>query len=182
MSMAVYLNVGYDCGTPLTGATVTIGGYTLTETAPGNGEYEYTISSPSPVLFFTPGSDVTMTAVTSIGTITSTTAAPGPVNITSPVSGSNISRSAVNTISWTQPFGAAISSQVVLVYNMTLTFVQQTVLSAVLSYVIPANTLTVGTCYIKVEAHNDAAIPGVNPGSTMFTGGATHYLSVNVIN
>jgi hypothetical protein len=182
MTMAVYLNVGNSCGPPITGATVTIGGYTLTETAPGNGEYEYTISTPSASLFFVPGSDVTMTAVTSIGTITSTTPAPGPVDITQPVTGATLHSALSNTISWTYPYGAPATGVQPLIYNATVTLYQVMFPPAILSTAIPAGIFTLGTCYIKVESHNDTPIAGVNPGSTDFTGGATHFLSVNVIN
>jgi hypothetical protein len=165
--LSVILQAGSSSGPALTGATVTIGSYTLTEGSPGSYSYVDYAS-----LLFAAGDALNLSISSSQGSASASTVMPKTVTVTNPSSmGQSVSVGSDFTVTWTYPAGAPSGQVFLYVASTANTYVSQNLPGATVSKLISANTMTSGeSVTIELQTSNMVSITGAVPGSLNFMG------------
>jgi hypothetical protein len=165
--LSVILQEGASSGPALTGATVTIGSYTLTEGSPGT--YSYIDYSS---LLFASGDALNLSINSSQGAASASIVMPKSVTITNPsTTGQSVSAGSNFTVQWTYPNGAPSGQIYLYVASTANTYVSENLAGSTVSRLITANTFTSGeSVTIELQTTNTASITGAVPGSGNFMG------------
>jgi hypothetical protein len=168
--VSVWLNSGSSSGAALSGATVTVNGTTVPETYIA-GVYGVTVTGG-----FTTGTIITISAITSIGTVTGSAAMPAGATVTAPADNSTLDHTAAFQVNWTGP-GPDGSDVWIYAGNPTIPTLDVYTGSPATGYNVPANTLPASPlCYISVLADKNVILTNAVPASSY-----TLYNSANIM-
>jgi hypothetical protein len=166
-SMSVVLYEDTGLGNTLTGATVTMGGYTLTESPPGT--YSYLNSTTH---LFASGDVINLNITSSRGSASSGVIMSKQVAMTAPANLGSIPVSSAYSIQWSYPDGVPAGMSTLAVVAGAVTYVNESLPGATTARLIPANTMASGGLGIAtIVTKNTAVINGATPGSADFTCG-----------
>jgi hypothetical protein len=145
--------------TPVSSATVTMNGLTLTFTP-----YGYYYVRPTPDL--TPGANVELRITVPEGVITANSTLPDTISLTAPAEGASISVSSLVNITWTSPSNPSEFRLTYAVAGDSVSYSLGVAAGGARSFTVPAGTLPANTRLICVYAVNSGTNTLAGPASS----------------
>jgi hypothetical protein len=163
-TVLVQLKIGSSSGNVLTGATVSLNGTAVPETAT-QGTYITTVTGG-----YTQGTTLNLNVVSTQGTATASVVMPQGDTITGPANGSTESHLNSFQVTWTG-LTSGILEHEILIYVTTplVTTIDQPIPVQTQNYTVTAGALAVGTYYMSVMADTEA-VTFTNASSDSFFG------------
>jgi len=160
-TIGLNLNVGNSSGAPLTATAVSINGSNILPEM-GTGVYFNSFTGA----YFTPGTTITFSASTSLGTVTGSGVVPEGDAITTPINGATIASTSPTQIDWTGPT-SGIKAHVLIIYvssPISPTYTNGYSASTLVSSVA-AGTLPVGTYNMFMSSGKYFPLTNATPDS-----------------